>query len=1129
MKTMNVPEKARAIANRVSGNADATEMVRSYLEARKMMYEPEPETRPEVAIPERYYPEPNLGDYQYPSNTGMMQGYPIPLSYGAPVSVDAPASVSSLDPVKDAARRIMAVENSKGNPNGGWNAKEGRWYPHGSVEGGADTIAYGIKLSNGTPEAKLALKQGYLTDEQAEHFVDTLAQRYYDAAKGVYDKKYGAGEWDKLSDKSQSILVDYSYNPGLAKFPKLMEGFHSGNMDLIRQNYKRYVNGKELGRNKVLLEELDTLENEYPIFRASGGKIRIKPENRGKFTALLKRTGKSASWFKAHGTPLQRKRATFALNARKWRHGDGGQINTFEDGGPETPWWQRALMGAAVAENPSVMTAAGWRVTPQGDVVQDQVEEPGVGQLRNNLAVLGATGMGALLGGSGLMYDIGRNAALGLDAMGRYAMPSTFLKGVSYYVPKVAGTVAAVSPWLDAGALSYWSSKAGQQAIDSAKQGRKGDAIGMGLLASLPITLPLGAMAYRGIRNGLRLNPFEIGNISSAKLYDPIVGHATAPPEAYFAEEVARENSEIARLGRETLLAEPIDLNFFNNKALRLMAEQGNAKAAAELATRPYEVENLGGGYMLKSLMRGNPLEKQLSKNGTVNVNNVKAIVGKGNKVEQAIVDKVLASEEFAGKKAIDYNKFRKAVQDELITYDRTPDTRWEDYGMKRIGIDDLNSDTGIIGFPKDFVKEVLKRDKTLKMESISSIHPGYYKIIDANGNPLSSAKINSLYPEINFELFGVEREKLPTTSAETYIFSSPRIPVGSDKHYDVNTLGHSRTYTTADEPDILHVMESQSDWAQSGKAESRATTAIKNAENDLAEMKKKVEDAEKAFEREYGIKAPDFNPNYTAQPSDWSYNEWLDYNQLDNYRYYLKNRVRELDRVRDIDYRGINQQYLADNFTSRQIQENLRYAAEKGQTKMRYPTRETAAKIEGYPEREAYFDASGRDVTKEKVYTYGEKEDARLVEIDKELRRIENERNTGDWQRKPEFVEEIRKRDDELYPELVGEQLRIKSAEPHLKPGITKKTTYDYEDILRKYTEFPKQYKKLFKGADVRTVADSKGNTWYEVDVPDNYLQQEWAFEEGGSLILPKMMMNKHSPDKLRSAIASIRARQKK
>lgn len=66
---------------------------------------------------------------------------------------------------------------------------------------------------------------------------------------------------------------------------------------------------------------------------SDGGSIHIKPENRGKFTALKKRTGHSATWFKEHGTPAQKKMATFALNARHWKHGYGGHIydGTSED------------------------------------------------------------------------------------------------------------------------------------------------------------------------------------------------------------------------------------------------------------------------------------------------------------------------------------------------------------------------------------------------------------------------------------------------------------------------------------------------------------------------------------------------------------------------------------------------------------------------------------------------------------------------------------------------------------------------------------------------------------------------------------------------------------------------------
>ncbi len=71
--------------------------------------------------------------------------------------------------------------------------------------------------------------------------------------------------------------------------------------------------------------DLDSIRSGYNEY-AKGGKIHIKPENRGKFTALKKRTGHSASWFKEHGTPAQKKMAVFALNARKWKHEDGGNL-----------------------------------------------------------------------------------------------------------------------------------------------------------------------------------------------------------------------------------------------------------------------------------------------------------------------------------------------------------------------------------------------------------------------------------------------------------------------------------------------------------------------------------------------------------------------------------------------------------------------------------------------------------------------------------------------------------------------------------------------------------------------------------------------------------------------------------
>lgn len=73
-----------------------------------------------------------------------------------------------------------------------------------------------------------------------------------------------------------------------------------------------------------LLERANFEKNDSRF--SSGGSIHIKPENRGKFTALKERTGHSATWFKEHGTPAQKKMATFALNARKWNHADGGYL-----------------------------------------------------------------------------------------------------------------------------------------------------------------------------------------------------------------------------------------------------------------------------------------------------------------------------------------------------------------------------------------------------------------------------------------------------------------------------------------------------------------------------------------------------------------------------------------------------------------------------------------------------------------------------------------------------------------------------------------------------------------------------------------------------------------------------------
>lgn len=77
-----------------------------------------------------------------------------------------------------------------------------------------------------------------------------------------------------------------------------------------RQSYLRLPDIKDVIEQSIMM----------PNFKDGKSPIHIKPANRGKFTALKKRTGHSASWFKKNGTPAQKKMAVFALNSKHWNH-----------------------------------------------------------------------------------------------------------------------------------------------------------------------------------------------------------------------------------------------------------------------------------------------------------------------------------------------------------------------------------------------------------------------------------------------------------------------------------------------------------------------------------------------------------------------------------------------------------------------------------------------------------------------------------------------------------------------------------------------------------------------------------------------------------------------------------------
>ena len=189
----------------------------------------------------------------------------------------------------------------------------GSLIPIGENKTELDVVHENAKLLNDngwrTPSAMLGLGNytiGHGKDDSGEYV------SYYD----TYDINPYAGGFNRQSTWLSKLL-------GLQNKNDITFGIGSP-VEVYDRIYFNEGDSENLLSGLGNGEEYDPYTNLSSY--AKGGKIHIKKKNRGKFTALKKRTGHSASWFKAHGTPAQKKMAVFALNARKWKHSHGGFI-----------------------------------------------------------------------------------------------------------------------------------------------------------------------------------------------------------------------------------------------------------------------------------------------------------------------------------------------------------------------------------------------------------------------------------------------------------------------------------------------------------------------------------------------------------------------------------------------------------------------------------------------------------------------------------------------------------------------------------------------------------------------------------------------------------------------------------
>ena len=176
---------------------------------------------------------------------------------------------------------------------------------------GSSVIGYMTKFSQNSPTRGIKLHSPYKLPEQEIPFTPWNERAFYTPLIAYQPVV--------LPDEQQPIVREATaYDPKEIERQERQRGLNNF-MTLMSMASPQQDNGMLGAIN--MLSGLGTT-NAY----REGGGIHIKPENRGKFTALKERTGHSATWFKEHGTPAQKKMATFALNARHWKHGLGGNL-----------------------------------------------------------------------------------------------------------------------------------------------------------------------------------------------------------------------------------------------------------------------------------------------------------------------------------------------------------------------------------------------------------------------------------------------------------------------------------------------------------------------------------------------------------------------------------------------------------------------------------------------------------------------------------------------------------------------------------------------------------------------------------------------------------------------------------
>lgn len=372
-------------------------------------------------------------------------------------------------------------------------------------------------------------------------------------------------------------------------------------------------------------------------------------------------------------------------------------------------------------------------------------------------------------------------------------------------------------------------------------------------------------------------------------------------------------------------------------------------------------------GLHLKSTMEEQAISKIVEpKTGLINVEQALAIINK----EGGGADKVKIIREVLGDnipQKMDYNQFRKLIQDELIPLERNLTTHSSNFGIRSLNYSSHN-------------KTLLDNEELLKAYESGMAIPRNELEIPTLRNMIEYQKNNPADIIENKTLVLSNKDKLGIIG-------------GSNKHgQPEETLGHIHFLRHKDTPNTLTATQIQSDAFQHD--------IVKALKDDI--------------ERYNYALTPEARNIMIKQ----SGKEYADLKQREAKELIIK-ATKELEYVTPKN--PIQAKLLGKNHQERLLQELVDYAGKRGDVnKIRVPTPETASKIQGFGSHE------------------------NIISYKKEL--LKNADN-----------------------QAMRHALEIE---------IT---------ILKKYSEQPKMIKKLF-GVEPKLVTDSKGNTWYEFDIPKKF-----------------------------------------